>query len=93
MLSIGLVWAGYTLAFYGYCLIKSYDVTLLQLVNPLNLTSTQNYSAIPLTPAGAPVAIQHWPPTLLAAPTVVIPNGIPAGPNSAAIPNPNNIYG
>lgn len=33
-LGIGLMWGAYTLGLYGYCLIKGYDITLLQLLKP-----------------------------------------------------------
>jgi len=32
----GLGWAGYSIALWGYCLVKGYDVTLGQLINPVN---------------------------------------------------------
>lgn len=34
VLGIGLVWAGYTVGFYGYCLVKGYNVKFSQLVSP-----------------------------------------------------------
>lgn len=33
-LAIGLVWMGYSLGLYGYCLFKGYDVTPKLLMNP-----------------------------------------------------------
>jgi hypothetical protein len=32
-IAIGLVWAGYTGAFYGYCLLRGYNVTPKQLLS------------------------------------------------------------
>lgn len=33
-IGMGVAWLGYSVALYGYCLIKGYDVTFGQLVNP-----------------------------------------------------------
>jgi hypothetical protein len=33
---MGLAWAGYTGMLWAYCLIRGYDVTLGQLVNPVH---------------------------------------------------------
>jgi hypothetical protein len=30
-LGLGLAWAGYTLGIWGYCLVRGYDVTFMQL--------------------------------------------------------------
>jgi hypothetical protein len=38
-LGMGIVWAGWALGLYGFCLIRGYDVTLGQLVNPVNIYS------------------------------------------------------
>lgn len=35
-LGVGLLWGAYAIGFYGYCLIKSYDVNLAQLLKPTN---------------------------------------------------------
>lgn len=35
-IGIGLIWGGWTLSLWGYCLIRGYDVTLGQLVNPVH---------------------------------------------------------
>ena len=35
--AFGFVWLGYSYGLYGYCLVKGYDVTLRQLMNPLTL--------------------------------------------------------
>lgn len=34
--SIVVIWAGYALASWGYCLIRGYDITFLSWVNPLS---------------------------------------------------------
>ena len=33
-IAMGLLWAGYAGAVWGYCVLKGYNVTLSQLVNP-----------------------------------------------------------
>jgi hypothetical protein len=33
-LGFGVIWAGYSTAFWGWCLIRGYDVTFGQLVSP-----------------------------------------------------------
>jgi hypothetical protein len=35
--AMGITWAGYTLTLWGYCLVKGYDITLSDLVNPVNV--------------------------------------------------------
>lgn len=32
---LGLVWAGYTIGVWGYCLIRGYNVTFMQLFAPV----------------------------------------------------------
>lgn len=71
-LSIGLLWAGYAVAFWGFCLIKGYNVSFVQIINPANITAAGKTT--PLSSSGAPLVINAWPPQL-ASPTVVIPNG------------------
>jgi hypothetical protein len=36
-IGFGIVWAGYTLGLWGYCLIRGYDVTLGELANPVHI--------------------------------------------------------
>lgn len=31
---LGLVWAGYTVGMWGYCLVRGYNVTFMQLFKP-----------------------------------------------------------
>jgi hypothetical protein len=33
-IGIGLVWVGYSVSLYGYCLFRGYDVTPKQLLSP-----------------------------------------------------------
>jgi hypothetical protein len=33
---MGITWFGYSVALWGYCLIKGYNVTLAKLVNPVH---------------------------------------------------------
>jgi hypothetical protein len=34
LLGMGMAWGGYAMAFWGYCLVKGYDVSFTQVVNP-----------------------------------------------------------
>jgi hypothetical protein len=34
-IGMGLAWIGYTVGLWGYCLVKGYDVTIVQLANPV----------------------------------------------------------
>ena len=36
-LAFGFGWLGYSYGLYGWCLIKGYDVRLLDLMNPVNV--------------------------------------------------------
>ena len=36
-LAFGFAWLGYSYSLYGWCLIKGYDVTLRELMNPVNV--------------------------------------------------------
>ena len=36
-LSFGLAWVGYSYGLYGYCLIRGYDVRLVDLMNPVHV--------------------------------------------------------
>jgi len=36
-LAFGLVWVGYSYGLYGYCLVRGYDVKLLELMNPVHV--------------------------------------------------------
>jgi hypothetical protein len=40
ILGVGLIWVSYAVGMWGYCLIRGYDVTLLQLVKPAVWTGT-----------------------------------------------------
>jgi hypothetical protein len=33
-IALGVVWLGYAGTLYGYCLIRGYDISFMQLVNP-----------------------------------------------------------
>src|SRR5580698_840440 len=33
-IAMGLIWGGYTVTVWGYCLVRGYNVTLAQLANP-----------------------------------------------------------
>ena len=36
-LAFGFAWLGYSYGLYGWCLIKGYDVRLIDLMNPVNI--------------------------------------------------------
>ena len=57
-IGMGVAWAGYGLALFGWCLLQGYDVTLGQLMSPLH-------------PYGAGAG-QPWPPKSIPA-TQVFP--------------------
>lgn len=65
MVAIGMVmvWAGYSGALWGYCLIRGYNVTLGQLTSPLH-------------PYGSGKG-QTWPPPLIP-PGQLMPGAAPA---------------
>ena len=44
-IGMGLIWAGYTGALWGYCLIRGYDVTLGQLANPVHILNWKTATA------------------------------------------------
>ena len=45
---MGLVWAGWTLGLWGWCLIRGYDVSLGQLVNPVHQLDWKTAIANPI---------------------------------------------
>lgn len=44
-IGMGLIWGGWTLSLWGYCLIRGYDVTLGQLVNPVHVLNWKTATA------------------------------------------------
>ena len=77
MLPVGmlLMWAGYSVSLWGWCLIRGYDVTLGQLMSPAH-------------PYGSGKG-QAWPPPLLSA-DVIFPGGRNTGasaPPASAAPS------
>lgn len=66
------MWAGYAIGFYGWCLIRNYDISFIQVVKPNPYgTSTVNPKTGALITTGA---IALWPPNQ-ALDTVVFPTG------------------
>jgi hypothetical protein len=53
-IAFGLVWVGYTYSLYGYCLIRGYDVKILELMNPVHVFAY---------PAGGINALPKIPPS------------------------------
>jgi hypothetical protein len=35
-LAIGVIWLGYSITLWGYCLVRGYNVTFTELVNPVH---------------------------------------------------------
>jgi hypothetical protein len=70
MLPVGmlLMWAGYSVSLWGWCLIRGYDVTLGQLMSPTH-------------PYGSGKG-QAWPPPLMS-PDVIFPGGRNTGASAA----------
>lgn len=57
---VGLVWAGYSFGLWGYCLIRGYDVTLTELVNPVHVYQHWPPPIAPPTviiPTGSPATL------------------------------------
>jgi hypothetical protein len=76
---IAVLWAGYAVGLYGFCLIRSYDISFLQLVKPNAFgTSTINPKTGGLTVTGA---ISNWPPNK-SRDDVVFPSGATSVPVS-----------
>jgi hypothetical protein len=50
-LSMGILWVGYTFTLYGYCLVRGYNVTLLELVDPRHVPTWASIKASQI-PAG-----------------------------------------
>jgi hypothetical protein len=44
-IGMALGWGGYTLALWGYCLLRGYNVTLGQLANPKNIGNWKTLTA------------------------------------------------
>lgn len=53
MVAIGmaLVWAGYSIGIWGYCLVNGYDVTFTSLFGTTWVSAAQSGPAQPLPPA------------------------------------------
>jgi hypothetical protein len=52
-IGVGIIWAGYTLAVWGYCLIRSYDVSFVDLFKTTWPAGTTGAAAAAGTAAGA----------------------------------------
>jgi hypothetical protein len=78
MLPVGmiLVWAGYSVGLWGWCLIRGYDVTLGQLMSPAH-------------PYGSGKG-QAWPPPVMS-PSQIFPGGRNTGASApGAAPGPGS---
>jgi hypothetical protein len=73
MLAMGmlLIWGGYSISLWGWCLIRDYDVTLGQLVSPVH-------------PYGSGKG-QLWPPQQLST-SVIFPGQAAAAASPSASP-------
>jgi hypothetical protein len=71
---IALMWAGYAIGLYGWSLIRNYDVTFGQLVNPSQKWSGTGMSGTPPNPKTGKGGVQQWPPGTIP-PIVVFGNG------------------
>lgn len=65
---MGLVWGGYTLLLYGYCLVKGYDIGLATMMFPLWGEGDPN------NPGQVSSTAYLWPPPM-AHPDEIIPSG------------------
>lgn len=66
-IGLGIVWAGYSLGLWGYCLIRGYNVTLGQLLDPRNTVTwaTIKGSTVPqgsILPGSSAAAPSQSPP-------------------------------
>lgn len=73
LIGMSLLWGGYSLSLYGWCLLQGYAITLYQLVNPV-IRWTALHGVTP-----AQNGFYTWPPGG-AGSTVVIPGSGGAGP-------------
>lgn len=65
---MAIMLAGYSMAMWGYTLIRGYDVTLPQLVSPTKRWGPASSNADYI-----------WPPSLIDDPTVFLPTGASLG--------------
>jgi hypothetical protein len=79
-IGMGLAWAGYTGCLWAYCLIRGYDVTLGQLVNPVHVLNWKTATA-QLTPN---TQIVPGGQNAAAGASSSAPS-VSAGPNAAAV--------
>ena len=51
-IAFGLGWLGYSVSLWGYCLVRGYDVTLAELMNPVHVFAwpAGGISGMPLVP-------------------------------------------
>jgi hypothetical protein len=87
-IGMGLAWAGYTGMLWAYCLIRGYDVTLGQLVNPVHQlnwkTATANLSPdTQIVPGGQNAAAAGSQPGR--APLPQGKTGIPGNPRFGSV--------
>jgi len=80
-----LVWGGWSAGLWGWCLIRDYDVTFGQLVNPV-----RPYAG-PWPPARIPDG-QTWPSGAAPARTAAAATAAPAAPGGAAAPDQTAIF-
>lgn len=73
MLAVGflIMWGGYSVSLWGWCLLRGYDVTLGQLMSPTH-------------PYGSGKG-QKWPPPLIK-PDVIFPGGRSSGTSLGGTP-------
>jgi hypothetical protein len=78
-----LIWSGYGLADFGWCLFKDYDITLGQLLSPLHpYSGAWPPPSIPSTqiwPSSSAAAAQASPAAAQNAPSASLPSRILAG--------------
>lgn len=57
---IALLWSGYAVSFYGYCLLRGYDLSFWRAADPRMSALRDNAS-------------RPWPPPLITSPAVLYP--------------------
>ncbi len=82
-IGFGLLWAGYAVSFWGYTLIRGYNVTFGQLVNPVHPYGT--VKGQPWPPPRIPQGQLLPGPASAAPPGPAAPGGTQLAPGAAAM--------
>lgn len=81
MIPLGIVWAGYTLVWYGYCLIKGEGIGLTDLIKPSGLTKVNAFLNGSSNSPSGPQALPEQKGSIIR-PGPVNGNSGPSGPQA-----------